>query len=142
MKKGCQEDRARLVAKLEAITDKHPELLYGRCATFAIALSRLTGLPIYGLVGHDDEVGTEVLIHAYVKDGDVCVDVKGPRSFDAIMEDFDNDPAVADAEEVHLTESRVSKFATGSTKCPTLTKVTPVARAVWEAALKLSIIGS
>jgi hypothetical protein len=119
-------------SKLEAIADKHPDLLYGRCATFAIALHRLTGLPIYGLVGYDEEVGKEVLIHAYVKDGDTRIDVKGPRDLDEITADFDNDPAIADAGEVPLTESRVAKLATGSVKCPTLTEVTPIAAAVWK----------
>jgi len=132
MKKARQESRTRLVTKLEAIVDKHPDLLYGRCATFAIALRRLTGLPIYGLVGYDEEAGTEVLIHAYVKDGDTRVDVKGPRDLDEIIADFDNDPAIADAGEVPLTESRVAKLATGSTKCPTLTEVTHIAATVWK----------
>ena len=131
MKTGQRDSRTRLNAKLEAIVDKHPDLLYGRCATFAISLRRLTGLPIYGLVGYDEEVGKEVLIHAYVRDGDARVDVKGARSLEEIVADFDDDPASADAGEVPLTESRVAKLATGSARCPTLTEVAPIAATVW-----------
>jgi hypothetical protein len=138
MKKARQESRARLVTRLAAIADKYPDLLYGRCATFAIALRRLTGLPIYGLVGYDEETDTDVLIHAYVRDDDTRVDVKGPRDLDEITADFDNDPAITAAEEVPLTESRVAQLATGSTKCPTLTEVTPIAAAVWKIVQQLS----
>jgi len=129
---GTQESRSRLVTKLERIADKHPDFLYGRCVTFAIALRKLTGLPLYGLLGIDEDTGKEVLIHAYVKDGEERVDVKGPRSLDEIISDFLDDPAIIDAYEVPLTEGRAAKLATGSSKCPTLTSAAPIAAKIWK----------
>jgi hypothetical protein len=129
---------AALRAELEAIASAHDSLLYGRCATFAIAAHRLTRLPIYGLVGIDEESGDEVLIHAYIRlDDETRFDVKGPRALPEIYQDFMDDPAFPDADEVRLTESEVARLATGSARCPSLREVAPVARRVWEIAEQL-----
>ncbi len=124
---------AALKTELETIASVHDSLLYGRCATFAIAAHRLTRLPIYGLVGVDEESGNEVLIHAYIRlDDETRFDVKGARTLPEIYEDFMYDPAFPDADEARLTESEVARLATGSTRCPSLREVTPIARRVWE----------
>jgi hypothetical protein len=129
-----------LRAELEAIASAHDSLLYGRCATFAIAAYRLTRLPIYGLVGPDEEGENEVLIHAYIRlDKETRFDLKGMRSLSDIYEDFMDDPAFSEADEVRLTESEVARLATGSARCPSLREVTPVARRVWEIAEQLGL---
>jgi hypothetical protein len=142
---GLSKHRRRLLSsqtslrtELEEIVSAHDSLLYGRCATFAIAAHRLTRLPIYGLVGVDEDSENEVLIHAYIRlDDETRFDLKGPRTLSEIYEDFMDDPAFPDADEVRLTESEVAKLATGSARCPSLREVTPVARRVWEIAEQL-----
>lgn len=130
----------RLREELEAIASEHAGLLYGRCATLAIALHRMSHLPIYGIVGFDDEVESEVLVHAYIRlDDETRLDVRGPRALSEIYADFEDDPAFLDADEVVLTEGEVAKLATGSTRCPSLREVTPVARRIWEIAEQLRL---
>lgn len=137
---GLSKHRRRLLSsqaalriELEAIASTHDSLLYGRCATFAIAAHRLTHLPIYGLVGVDEESESEVLIHAYIRlDEKTYFDLRGARTLPEIYEDFMDDPAFPDADEVRLTEGEVAKLGTGSARCPSLREVAPVARRVWE----------
>lgn len=50
------------------------EFMGGYCGTFAVALHKLTGLPIWAMVEDD---GMESVIHAFVRDGDKMIDVSG-----------------------------------------------------------------
>lgn len=68
-------------------------LLHGECHLFAIALQRLTGLPIAAYLDTDDEVEGVVLVHAFLLDGDDAIDVRGSIPLDEVIEEFDaNDP--------------------------------------------------
>lgn len=134
--------KSRLLQELDQLAEQHSDFLYGRCATLAIALHRLTGKPIYGLVGTDEDTGESVLVHAYIKlDADTRVDIKGPRALDEILADFLEDEATADADELPLTEREVAKLATGSTRCPSLQTATALARTVWKITQQLLAAG-
>jgi hypothetical protein len=111
------------------------DLLYGRCATLAIALHKLTGLPLYGLTGYDEGIGQEALIHAYVRwKDDLIIDVKGPRQYEDMISDFMDDPAMVDAGESKFSVADLSKMATGSRRCPSLKSVEPIAKRIWQLA--------
>ena len=132
--------RNTLLHQLAGIADQHEDFLYGRCATLAIAMHRLTGAPIYGLVGYSEEEGRDVLVHAYVKlASDTRVDIKGPRALDEILADFLHveDVFLPDVGELRLTERAVAKYATGSSSCPSLSEATPLAKRIWAITQKL-----
>jgi hypothetical protein len=63
--------------------------LHGKCGLFAIALSKVSGLPVYGTFEHDDSIDKIALVHAYVKiDKNTIIDVKGTRDKEWALQGF------------------------------------------------------
>lgn len=71
------------------LTRDEEEHLHGKCHLFAIALHRLTGLPLAATLDVDMWTERTVLVHAYVLDGDHAIDVRGRFAVDTIDEDFE-----------------------------------------------------
>ncbi len=71
------------------LTRDEEEHLHGKCHLFAIALHRLTGLPLAATLDVDMWTERTVLVHAYVMDGDQAIDVRGRFAVDTIDEDFE-----------------------------------------------------
>jgi len=121
---------AELREALREIAEEHEYLLYGECAIFAIAMHKLTGLPLYGITGYDWEVELETLVHAYVRlDAKTIVDIRGPRSYDVMLDDFADE--ISDATEARFTVSELARLGLGRSRCPSLRAVTPIAERVW-----------
>ncbi len=119
-------------AALEKLAEENEDFLYGRCATLAVAMNELTGWPLYAILGYDEGLDREVLIHAYVKKGDVCIDLKGARSYDEVLEDFLHDDAIGDSYETSITKRDMLILSTGGTRCPSLQVARPLARRILE----------
>ena len=87
------------------IRENTQDFLYGDCPIFAIALSRMSGLPLQAMLDYSDELDTTVLIHAFVgyKDG-LVIDANGVRSIESIEDDYpvEDDPYVTDISEQDL----------------------------------------
>ena len=74
---------------------------------FAIALKRLTGLPLAGVLDFDAEYSTTYLLHAFVEvNDDLILDVAGMRSYGRMMEDF----MYWDPEPCNFTEKELIKW--------------------------------
>lgn len=71
------------------LTRDEEEHLHGKCHLFAIALHRLTGLPLAATLDVDMWTERTVLVHAYVIDGEQAIDVRGRFAVDTIDEDFE-----------------------------------------------------
>ena len=102
----------------------------GDCPIFAIALHKLSGLPLMALVEYDEESQSEVLIHAYVRqDARWCIDSSGAVDIPWMLEKYPNN---GDAYEVPLTEKELLKLGYGNNMaaCPTLQQVLPDAKQV------------
>jgi hypothetical protein len=77
----------------------------GDCPIFAIALHRLTGLPLMGLTEYDEELGSEVLIHAYVRlNNEFVIDSTGDTTVERILNIYPNN---GDAYESIFTEKEL-----------------------------------
>ncbi len=91
--------------KTEGLIKEDEEFLYGDCPIFAIALSRMSGLPLKAMLDYSDELDTTVLVHAFVgyKDG-LVIDASGVRSIESIEDDYpvEDDPYVTDISEKDL----------------------------------------
>jgi hypothetical protein len=94
----------------EVILSEEEEVyLHGRCHLFAIALARLTGFELQAYLDVDDEVDRPVLCHAFVRDGDDILDVRGRLPFSDVLDEFDsNDPWLVD-----ITEDELMLLGTG-----------------------------
>lgn len=103
----------------------------GDCPIFAIALHRLSKLPLMALVEYNEEIGTTVLIHAYVKFTDgreyPCVDVNGEGNTEWYLQQF---PHGGNAEEIQISEKDLLELGYGKSQCPTLQQVLPQAKEV------------
>ena len=100
----------------------------GDCPIFAIALHRLSKLPLMALVEYDEEMGSTVLIHAYVKLNDEWrVDASGETNVPHMLAKFPNNGA---AQEVQISEKDLIKLGYGKNKCPALSEVLPHAKEV------------
>ena len=100
----------------------------GDCPIFAIALHRLSKLPLMALIEYDEQSGTTVLIHAYVKlDDRWRLDASGEVDVPWILAKYPNN---GNAEEVNISEKDLLDLGYGKGKCPTLQEVFPYARAV------------
>jgi hypothetical protein len=131
-----------LRTELEAIAEAHEGLLFGRCVVFAVTMHRLSSLPLYGLVGYDEEIGREVLIHAYVKlDEDTVVDIRGPRTFQEMFQDFETDPASVEADEMRFTIRELAKLGLNRSSCPTPHEIVPIAKQIWKITRELRARG-
>lgn len=125
-----QMNKSTARKRLQQLATTHEDYLHGQCATLAIAMHKLAKLPIYAILGFDESIQKLVLIHAYVKAGDIRIDIKGPRSFEAVALDFQDDDAFFDSYETEISVQRVAKLATGSRACPTLDEAMPVAEEI------------
>lgn len=75
---------------------------YGDCPIFAIALHRLTGLPLHALVEFDESLETTVLIHAFVrKDSNTLIDYTGETTLEYITDKY---PNWGEVEEIRISE--------------------------------------
>jgi hypothetical protein len=125
-------------AALEQLAEERDDLLFGGCVGFALALHKLSGWPLYGLLGYDAEIDQDVLVHAYVRPNvDMIVDIRGPRTFDEMYDDFADDPAWEGAEELRLTTQQLVKVGLRKSRCPTLRAELPVAARVLELTRRL-----
>jgi hypothetical protein len=81
-----------LYLRLDEIRQEADNFLHGQCHLFAIALHRLTGLPLAGAIDIDlyNESHTS-LLHAYVELNDeMIIDVSGVRTRKSMLADFDH----------------------------------------------------
>jgi formylmethanofuran dehydrogenase subunit D len=63
--------------------------LHGKCGVFAIALSEVSGLPVYATYEHDNDIGKDALVHAYVRPNESdIIDIKGTRDRDWALQEF------------------------------------------------------
>lgn len=100
----------------------------GDCPIFAIALHRLSKLPLMALVEYDEEMGSTVLIHAYVKLNDAWrVDASGETNVPHMLAKFPNNGA---AQEVQISEKDLIKLGYEKNKCPSLSEVLPYAKKI------------
>ena len=100
----------------------------GDCPIFAIALHRLSKLPLMALIEYDEQMGSAVLIHAYVKlDNKWRIDATGETDVDWMLQKYPNN---GNAEEIEISEKDLIKLGYGKNKCPTLQQVLPHAKEV------------
>jgi hypothetical protein len=100
----------------------------GDCPIFAIALHRLSKMPLMALVEYDDQMGSTVLIHAYVKlDDRWRLDASGETDVDWMLQRYPNN---GHAEEIEISEKDLLELGYGKSKCPTLQQVLPHAKEV------------
>ena len=71
------------------LTETEEMFLHGKCHLFAIALHRLTGLPLAATLDVEPWSERTVLVHAYVIDGDDRIDVRGRFGLEDIGELFE-----------------------------------------------------
>lgn len=88
--------------------------LYGACDLFAVALHRLTGLPLAAYIEFDEEMQATVLIHAFVRDGDTAIDAAGRSDVDDVAADY----PCTDPELVALTETELLSLGGGDRRSP------------------------
>ena len=100
----------------------------GDCPVFAIALHRLSKLPLMALVEYDEQMGSAVLIHAYVKlNNKWRIDATGEIDVDWMLQKYPNN---GNAEEIEISEKDLIKLGYGKNKCPMLQQVLPHAKEV------------
>jgi len=100
----------------------------GDCPIFAIALHRLSKMPLMALVEYDEQMGSTVLIHAYVKlDDRWRLDASGETDVDWMLQKYPNN---GNAEEIEISEKYLLELGYGKSKCPTLQQVLPHAKEV------------
>jgi 8-oxo-dGTP pyrophosphatase MutT (NUDIX family) len=100
----------------------------GDCPIFAIALHRLSKLPLMALVEYDEQMSSTVLIHAYVKlDDRWRLDASGETDVNWILQKYPNN---GNAEEVEISEKDLLELGYGKNKCPTLQEVLPYAKEI------------
>ena len=100
----------------------------GDCPIFAIALHRLSKLPLMALVEYDEQMGSAVLIHAYVKlDNKWRIDATGETDVNWMLQKYPNN---GNAEEIEISEKDLIKLGYGKNKCPALQQVLPHAKEV------------
>ena len=100
----------------------------GDCPIFAIALHRLSKLPLMALVEYDEQISSTVLIHAYVKlDDRWRIDSTGETDVNWMLQKYPNN---GNAEEIEISEKDLLELGYGKNKCPTLQQVLPQAKQV------------
>ena len=100
----------------------------GDCPIFAIALHRLSKMPLMALVEYDEQMGSTVLIHAYVKlDDRWRLDASGETDVNWMLQKYPNN---GNAEEIEISEKDLLELGYGKSKCPTLQQVLPYAKEV------------
>ena len=106
--------------------ERRERWLHGRCALFAVALHRLTGLPIMAWIDADPGIPDPVLVHAFVLDGEAALDAWGRRDPDDLLSEYEH----WDPELVAMTAAEVLAIGEGSDIDPSV-----VAEAAADAAL-------
>ncbi len=142
---GCDWESRRYdrIQQAQAAAKKHAETHFGKkqgvaedvlnfeaghCPIFAIALHRLSKLPLMALIEYDEELESTVLIHAYVKLDEMWrIDATGKTTVDHIEDSY---PNYGDTEEVEISEKDLLELGYGKNKCPTLQQVLPYAKKV------------
>jgi len=100
----------------------------GDCPIFAIALHRLSKLPLMALVEYDEQMSTTVLIHAYVKlDDRWRIDSTGKIGVEWMLNKYPNN---GNAEEIEISEKDLIELGYGQSQCPTLQQVLSHAKQV------------
>jgi 8-oxo-dGTP pyrophosphatase MutT (NUDIX family) len=100
----------------------------GDCPIFAIALHRLSKLPLMALIEYDEQAGSTVLIHSYVKlDNRWRLDASGETDVNWMLQKYPNN---GNAEEVEISEKDLLELGYGKNKCPTLKEVLPYAKQI------------
>jgi hypothetical protein len=100
----------------------------GDCPIFAIALHRLSKMPLMALVEYDGQISSTVLIHAYVKlDDRWRIDSTGETDVNWMLQKYPNN---GNAEEIEISEKDLLELGYGKNKCPTLQQVLPQAKQV------------
>lgn len=129
--RACMKAWHTAAGEFQQLADRHDNFLYGECPLFAIALHRITGLPLYAFTGYDDDVESEVLVHAYVRlSPKLILDIKGPRKFETMLEDFEDDPGAEEGEEAAISVEELVELGLGDT-CPPLDQALAVATELW-----------
>jgi hypothetical protein len=83
--------------------DRRDRWLHGRCALFAAALHRVTGLPIRAWLQDDPDLGVPVLVHAFVVRGEEAVDASGVRDPFGLLAGYEHwEPFLVDMTEVEV----------------------------------------
>lgn len=83
--------------------DRLDRWLHGRCALFAAALHRVTGLPIRAWLQDDQDLGVPVLVHAFVVRGEDAVDASGARDPFGLLADYEHwEPFLVDMTEAEV----------------------------------------
>lgn len=83
--------------------DRLDRWLHGRCALFAAALHRVTGLPIRAWLQDDPDLGVPVLVHAFVVYGDEAVDASGVRDPFGLLAEYEHwEPFLVDMTEAEV----------------------------------------
>jgi hypothetical protein len=94
-------DREHIRTEIEE--DRLDRWLHGRCALFAVALHRVTGLPIKAWLQDDQDLGVPVLVHAFVMLGDDAVDASGLRDPSGLLSDYEHwEPFLVDMTEAEV----------------------------------------
>jgi len=100
----------------------------GDCPIFAIALHRLSKLPLMALVEYDEQMSKTVLIHAYVKlDDRWRIDSTGETDVEWMLNKYPNN---GNAEEIEISEKDLIELGYGQSQCPTLQQVLSHAKQV------------
>ena len=116
--------------RVEKLMKESLDFEQGDCPIFAVALHKLSGLPIMALVEYNEEVGDTVLIHAYVRyDSRWCIDSTGVTDVLTILAKYPND---GNAEEIQINAQDLLNHGYGKSKCPTLQVVMPYAEEAYK----------
>ena len=106
--------------------ERELDFFVGDCPVFAIALHKLSGLPLMGIVDYDEDIDDWALVHAYVKQGENAIDASGLTTVEDILAEYPNS---GEAEEVEFTIPDLIKIGYGNQhNCPSLTEVIPIAK--------------
>jgi hypothetical protein len=85
------------------LSDEEAGFLHGNCHLFAVALHRLTGLPLRAILDVDMWTEQTVLAHAFVVDGEQAIDIRGRIEMTDVGDEFEtNDPWETDISEQDL----------------------------------------
>lgn len=73
------------------------QYMHGDCHIFALGLQEEFGYKIQFALDYDEDLGKEVLIHAYCVDGEDKIDIEGRGKLEQVLESFDyNEPYYRD----------------------------------------------
>jgi hypothetical protein len=85
-------------------------------------------MPLMALVEYDEQMGSTVLVHAYVKlDDRWRLDASGETDVNWMLQKYPNN---GNAEEIEISEKNLLELGYGKSKCPTLQQVLPHAKEV------------